>query len=70
MHIRSYKLDGFIKIYGKIRYLVLFDCGWFDKIYNNIKHLISKKSVLQIVLIIIWQEPELIYMILNLLKNY
>ena len=44
MHIRLYKLDGFIKSHGKIRYLVLFDCGWFDKICKNIKHLISKKS--------------------------
>ena len=34
----GYDEDGFIKIYNRIRYLVLFDCGGFDKIC------LSKKS--------------------------
>ena len=41
----------------EIRYLVIFDCGWFDKICDRIKYLISeKKMALQIVLIIILQK--------------
>ena len=64
------KIDGFIKIHGGIRYLVLFDYGWFDKICDRIKYLISKKVVLQIVLIIILEESELIHIILYLLKKY
>ena len=31
------KIDGFTKIHHKIRYLVLFDYGWFDKICDKIK---------------------------------
>ena len=43
LRIRYNKIDGFIKIHNKIRYLVLFDekC---DKIWDRIKYLISKKS--------------------------
>ena len=42
--IRFDEIDGFIKIYDRIRYLVLFDYGWCDKIYDRIKYLISEKS--------------------------
>ena len=37
------EIDGFIKIYGGIRYFVLFD-GWFDRTCDRIKHLISEKN--------------------------
>ena len=43
MRIRLDKIDGFIKIYDGIRYLVLFDYGWSDQICNRIKYLISEK---------------------------
>ena len=43
MRIRFDKIDGFIKIYYGITYLVLFDCGWFDKICESIKYHISDK---------------------------
>ena len=43
MHIRYNKIDGFIKIHNKIRYLVLFD-GSCDKICDRINSLINKKS--------------------------
>ena len=43
MRIRFDKIDGFIKIHNGIRYLVLFDCGCFDKICDRIKYLLSKK---------------------------
>ena len=43
LRIRSNKIDGFIKIHNKIKYLVLFDeCS--DKICDRIKYLLSKKS--------------------------
>ena len=38
------KIDGFTKIYDRIRYLVLFASERFNAIYNSIKHLISEKS--------------------------
>ena len=63
------EIDGFIKIYDGIRYLVLFT-SCYDKICDTIKYLISEKVVLQIVLIIILQESELIDIILYLLKKY
>ena len=31
------EIDGFIKIHDRVRYLVLFDYGWFDKICSKIK---------------------------------
>ena len=39
------EIDGFVKFHNRIRYLVLFDYGWCDEICNNIKYLISEKSV-------------------------
>ena len=44
LHIRFDKIDGFIKTYNGFRCLVLFDYGWFDKICDNIKYLVSEKS--------------------------
>ena len=38
MHVRYDEIDGFIKIHTGIRYLVLFDYGWFDKICDRIKY--------------------------------
>ena len=35
------KIDGFIKTHNGFRCLILFDYGWFNKIYNKI---ISEKS--------------------------
>ena len=53
----------------KIKHFVLFDYGLLDKIYNKIKYLISKKLVLQIVLIIILEGSEFTHIILYLLKK-
>ena len=44
LHIEFDELDGYIKIYDGIRYLVLFGPGWYDAIYNKVRYLISKKS--------------------------
>ena len=67
--MRYNKMDRFIKIHNKIKYLVLFD-DWCDKICNRIKVIGFKKVVLQVVLIIILQKSELIHIILYLLKKY
>ena len=70
LHIRFDKIDGFIQSHDKVRYLVLFDYSYCDEICDKIKYLISEKSGIQIVLIIILQESELIHMTLYLLKKY
>ena len=44
LRIRFDKIDGFIKIYNGIRNSVLFGSQWYDKIFDNIKYLISEKS--------------------------
>ena len=44
MRVRFDKTDGFIKIHNGIRYSLLFDYGWFDKICHRIKYLISVKG--------------------------
>ena len=38
------KIDRIIKIHDKIRYLVLFDYSYCDKICDKIKYLIVKKN--------------------------
>ena len=43
--IRFDKIDGFIlALDGKNKHLILCDYGLFSKIYDKIKHLISKKK--------------------------
>ena len=44
LHIWFEKIDGFIKIYDGIKYLVLFHPERYDTIYNRIKYLKSEKS--------------------------
>ena len=44
--IRFDEIDGFIKIYDGIRYLVLFGPERYVAIYNRIRSLISEKSVI------------------------
>ena len=39
--------DGFIKIHDEIRYFVLFDSGWSDKIFDRIKCLVSEKNCIK-----------------------
>ena len=69
--IRFDKIDGFMMVFdGKIKHLVLFHYGSFEKVCNKIKCLINKKAVLQIVLIIILEGPELIHIILYLFNTF
>ena len=45
LRIRFDKINGFIiSLDGKIKYLILFNYGYFNKICDKIKYLISKKS--------------------------
>ena len=44
---------------SKIKYLILFDYGLFNRICDKIKYLISEKVVLQTVLIIILERSKL-----------
>ena len=44
LRITFSKIDGFIKDYDGIRYLVLFGSEKYDSIYNRIRYLISVKS--------------------------
>ena len=44
LRIRFDKIDGFIKTHDKIRYLLLFDCSYHDKVSDKIKYLINEKS--------------------------
>ena len=71
LRIRFDKIGGYIRVCGgEFRYLVLFDCGLFDKTYYKVKYLINEKVVLQIVSIITLEKSELIHIILYLLKKY
>ena len=38
--IRFDKIDGFIRVYDRTRYLVLFGSEKYDSIYNRIRYLI------------------------------
>ena len=44
MRIWFDKIDGFIKIYDGIKYLILLGHSWYDETYDSIKYLISEKS--------------------------
>ena len=44
LHIRFSKIDSFIKIHDQIRYLVLFDYSFCDKIGDKIILLVIEKS--------------------------
>ena len=44
LHIRFHKIDGFVRVYNGIRYLVVFGSEKYDSICNRIRYLISVKS--------------------------
>ena len=57
--MRLNKIDGFVISFdGKIKYLIVIDYGLFNKIFDKVKYHISKKVVLQIVLIIILERSK------------
>ena len=42
--VRFDEINGFIKIYDRTKYLVLFGDGFYDEFFDRIKYLISKKG--------------------------
>ena len=44
LRIRLDKIDGFIRIYDRTRYLILLDSEKYDAIYDRIRYRISLKS--------------------------
>ena len=73
LYIRFNKIEGFIiSLDGKIKHLILLDYKLFNKIWDKIKYLKSKKKkmVLKLALIIIMGRLELIHIIFYLLKRY
>ena len=55
--IRFDKIDGIIRIYNGSRYLTLFGTKKYDAIYERIRYLISlKSSITYIFLIILWKS--------------
>ena len=66
LHIRFDKTDGFVRVYDETRYLVLFRSEKYYFIYNRIRYLISAKSTLHMLFLIIMEKSKLIHMILYL----
>ena len=66
LRIRFDKTDGFVRVYDETRYLVLFRSEKYDFIYNRIRYLISAKSALHMLFLIIMEKSKLIPTILYL----
>ena len=67
--IRFDKMDALIKIYDGIRYLVILNRNWFQKICDSIKYFVTKQSGITDSINHNLQESALIYIIIYLLKN-
>ena len=50
LRIRFDKIDGFIRVYNEIRYLVLFGSEKYDSVYSRIRYLISVRSCITYVI--------------------
>ena len=59
LRIRVDEIDGFIRIYYGIRYLILFGSDKYDAIYNRIRYLTSLKSSFTSFLLTISRKPKL-----------
>ena len=57
-------IDGFIKIYDGIRYLVLFGYWYYDEIFDNLKYPISEKSQIADNINYNLEESKMIHIIL------
>ena len=64
LRIRFDKIDGFIRIYDRTRYLTLFGSEKYDPIYERIRYLISLKSGITCIFFTLLQKSNLILMIL------
>ena len=66
LRIRFDKVDGFIRIYDGIRYLILFGTEKNEAFYDRIRYIISIKSGITYIFLTIFQTLKLILMILYL----
>ena len=64
LSIRFDKVDGFIWVYDRTRYLVLFWPEKYDAIYNRMRYLISQKMVWHMSFFIIMQEPTVTHTVI------
>ena len=64
LSIRFDEVYGVIKIYDGTRYLQLFGSWFYRRIDDRMNYLIVKKVIINMVLIIILEEPEFIHIIL------
>ena len=64
--IRFDKIDGFIRDYDGIKYLVLFGPEKHVAIFQRIRYLRSKKCDITFLFLIIMQKSKFIFMILYL----
>ena len=46
LRIKFDKIDGFNRVYGGTRYLVLFGSEKYDSIFNRIRYFVTVKSVI------------------------
>ena len=58
-------MEGYIRVYDRARYLILFESEKYDYICNKIRYLTSVKSG-NIILAIILQISKLVHMMLYL----
>ena len=69
MHIRFDQIDGFTRVEDGNSYLILFRPEKYDAIYNIIRYVISLKTSIIYVFLVIMQISKLILIILYLLKK-
>ena len=70
LSIRFDEVYGVIKIYDGTRYLQLFSSWFYRRIDDRMNYLIVKKVIINMVLIIILEEPEFIHIIPYIWKKY
>ena len=59
MHIMLNKINGFIRVYDKTKYLKLFCLEKYYAFYDRIRYLISLKSGITYVFLIIMQKIKI-----------
>ena len=69
LRIRFDKIDGFIRIYDRTRYLTWLGSEKYDAIYNRMRYFKSLKSSITYIFLTITQKSKLILMILYLQKK-
>ena len=68
--IRFGKINGFVRDYDGVRYLILFSSETYDAIYNKIVSSISLKQLSHMFFLLIFWKSKLILITLCLKKKY